>query len=336
MSFQLPEDKNALQKRIESLKGTEDLDSLIFYQNLLVEVLEKEKDQEGLEIAGQAFLEVVLTSNTLIPFQKWSLLEKTSTSNAWNYAYKTQLYLENSEELEPEVDSAYFYLSLLENTSDNKSALIHAYGIWAKEAATYFKDWRAATDYLQKAEQLLLSKADSVQLYDAKIVVYTATGDFERALSIAQKMLAVQLEKPYRDSIKIAFGYNQLGAIYYEQSSYNQAKKYYVEAINFMAERATYKRVQAKLWYQLASCYFNLKNHPLETVLYLRKVFSLTSTNSGRSKFKSTDIYLDACNRMALAFLEEKQLDSAQLYVEKAEVVKSDYGKKAIWSTNYA
>jgi len=100
-----------------------------------------------------------------------------------------------------------------------------------------------------------------------------------------------------------------------------------------MGERATYQRVQAKLWYQLASCYFNLKNRPLETVLYLRKVFSLTPINNGIGEIESTDIYLDACNRMALAFMEEKRLDSAQVYVEKAAVVKGDYKKRMIWST---
>jgi len=225
MGFQLPQDKNALQKRIESLKSTEDLDSLIYYQDLLIEVLEKEKDQEAIEVAGQKFLDVVLNSKTLIPFKKWSLLEKTSTSKAWNCAYKTQFFVENPVEPEPEMDSAYFYLSLLENIPDNRSALIHAYGIWAKEAATYPKDLRAAIDYLEKATQLLVSKIDSVQLYDVQVLVHTATGDFEKALVFAKRRLSVHLQKSYRDSIEVAFVYKQLGDIYYEQINYEEAKK---------------------------------------------------------------------------------------------------------------
>jgi CHAT domain-containing protein len=330
MGFQLPQDKNALQKRIESLKSTEDLDSLIFYQNLLIEVLEK--DQEGIETAGQIFLDIIFNSKTLIPFQKWSFLEKTSTSKAWNYAYKIHYFLESPVEPESEMDSAYFYLSLLENIPENRPALIHAYGTWAKESATYPKDLRAATDYLEKAAQLVVSKKDSVQLYAVQSFVQRATGDFENALISAQEMLSIQLQKLYRDSINIAFVYKELGDIYYEQNNYKQAKKYYVEAISFMAERATYKKVQAKLWYQLASCYFNLKNRPLETILYLRKVFSLTPISSTKSKFESTDIYLDACNMMSLEFLKEKQLDSAQVYVEKAKRVRSAYKKRTTWS----
>jgi CHAT domain-containing protein/Flp pilus assembly protein TadD len=332
MGFQLPEDKNGLQKRIESLKSTENLDSLIYYQDLLVEVLEKEENQEELETAGQAFLEVVLASNTLSKDQKWALLEKTRISKAWNYAYKTQLYLEHDVFSDNEIDSAYFYLSLLENAPNHKTALIYAYGIWAKEATEGVQDLRTATDYLQKAEYLLNSKADSVQLYEAKVIVYTATGDFDKALITAEKMLSAQLTNSYRDSIKIAFVYNKLGAIYYEQKNYNQAKNYYVEAINFMAERTTYQRMQAKLWYQLASCYYKLKNRPLETVLYLRKVFSLTPINSKKSVLESTDVYLDACNMMALEFLEEKQLDSALVYVEKAQAIGASYKEKETWS----
>jgi CHAT domain-containing protein len=332
MSFQLPQDKNALQKRIEALKNTENLDSLLFYQNLLVEVLEKEKDQEGLEKAGQEFLEVVLASDAFVLAEKWTLLEQTSISQAWNYAYKTQLYLENKLFPDLEIDSAYFYLSLLEKVANNKTPLIYAYGIWAVSAIEYPKDLRAATDYLQKAEQLLVSPADSFQLYNTQVAVYKATGDFEKALIAAQNSLSAELKKPYRDSVKIASAYNQLGAIYYEQTSYNQAKNYYVEAINFMAERATYKRMQAKLWYQLASCYYKIKNRPLETVLYLRKVFSLTPINSNKGEVESVDIYLDACTMMALEFLEEKQLDSAQVYVEKVEAVQSYYRKNDAWS----
>jgi CHAT domain-containing protein/predicted Zn-dependent protease len=332
MGFQVPQDKNALQKRIESLKSTEDLDSLIYYQSLLVEVLEKEGDQEALERTGQSFLGVVLASKSLRYDQKNDLLKQTKTSKAWNYAYTMQFYLENSLELEPQLDSVYFYLSLLENTSNNTAALIHAYGLWAKEAISSSKDLRAATDYLDKAAKLVVSKKDSVQLYAVQVSVYMATGDFEKALGFAEKMLSVQLEKPYRDSIKIASVYKTLGDVYYEQRNYNEAKNYYVEAINFMAERLTYKRLQAKLWYQLASCYFNLKNRPLETVLYLRKVFSFTPINSGVGKLESTDIYLDACSMMALEFLEEKQLDSALVYVEKAEAVASYQNKNYIWS----
>ena len=337
MGFQLPQDKNALQKRIEALKSTENLDSLMYYQDLLVEVLEKEADQKGLEQAGQVFLNVVLASKTLRPAEKWDLLEKTATSKAWNYAYKMQIFLENVlEEPKPsvELDSAYFYLSLLEKTPANTSALIHAYGKWVEESIVYEADLSAVTDYLQKATQLLTSKVDSVQLYTARISVYTATGDFEQALIVAQKMLSVQLEKPYRDSIQIAFVYKQLGAIYYEQNKYNQAQKYYVEAINFMAERATYQREQAQLWYQLASCYYKLENRPLETVLYLRKVFSLTPIHSNKSSSKvaSTDIYLDACNMMALEFLAEEQLDSALVYAEKAIAVSSKQNKSDTWS----
>jgi len=333
MSFQLPQDKNALQKRIKSLKSTEDLDSLIYYQDLLIDILVQEGDEKEIERAGQRFLEVVLVSNTLVPSEKWALLEKTSTSKTWAYSYRTQLYLENSIEPGREIDSAYFYLSLLENVPNNKSALIHAYGIWAKDAAIYSEDLRGAVDYIKKAEHLLVSEKDSIQLYDAQTIVYAAIGDFEKAETVAQKMLSSELQQPYRDSIKIAFAYRQLGDIHYEQASYNQAKNYYVEAINFMAERATYKRVQAKLWYQLAGCYYKLKNRPLETVLYLRKVFSLTPINSNTSRLESADIYMDACNMMALEFLEEKQLDSAQVYVEKAKKIRSPYGKRGMWST---
>lgn len=330
--FQLPQDKNALQKRIESLKSTQDLDSLIYYQDLLVEVLEKEADQEGIERAGQEFLEIVLASKTVFPVQKWDLLQKTKTSKAWNYAYKTQWYLDNPLDIAPEMDSAYFYLSLLENVPQNRAALIYTYALWTKEVISHFEDFRTARDYLRKGEELVVSKKDSVQLYDAQIALYRATGDFEKSLNFAQKMLSFQLGKSYQDSIKIAFVYQQIGDIYQEQTSYQEATNYYVEAINFMAERPTYKRLQAKLWYQLASCYYKLKNRPLETVLYLRKVFSLVPINSKVSKFESTDIYLDACNMMALEFLEEKQLDSALVYVEKAQAISSYYKKNETWS----
>lgn len=333
MSFQLPSDKNTLEKRIESLKRGENLDSLIYYQNLLIDVLEKENDIAALELAGQKFLELVLNATTLSADQKWTYLNQIQTSKAWTYAYKTQWYLESVMTLDKSIDSAYYYLSLLENVPQNKDALIYAYKIWAKDATTYPKDLRAATDYLKKAAQLIENQADSAQLYDAKIVVGMATGDFENALLAAKKMLEETLQQSPIDSVQTAFIYKQLGDIYYQQANYNRAKDYYVEAINFMAERSIYQREQAKLWFQLASCYFNLKNRPLETVLYLRKVFSLVQLGSTKGAIESSDIYLDACNMMALEFLEEKQLDSAQVYLEKMEEVKTDYKKWEKWST---
>lgn len=75
MGFQLPQDKNALQKRIEFLKNTGDVDSLILYQDLLVKMLEQEGNEAVIERSGQELLEVILVSETLLPVQKWDLLQ---------------------------------------------------------------------------------------------------------------------------------------------------------------------------------------------------------------------------------------------------------------------
>ncbi|WP_264791009.1 CHAT domain-containing protein [Aureispira anguillae] len=287
-------------------------DSLMHYESLLVDRLTKEEDQASLVENGKWFIGTMLNSQQVSMAQKWALLQNTSVSKAWEYAYSSQLYWESEKQ-----DSAYIYLDLLEQLTEKKEALIYAYGFFAKEFATKKNTLQKAFEYLNQAEQLLQTTSDSILLYANQATVYTAIGYFKEALRAGRAVVYHQLQNKYIDSVSLAFAYDRLAEIYWAQSNYEQAKRYAGEAINYMADRSGYAYQTASMWYRWASCYFNLENKPLETILYLRKVFSLLPKEEQLPSFGK--MYIDACAMMALQFLEVKQLDSTQIYLDAAQ-----------------
>ena len=131
----------------------------------------------------------------------------------------------------------------------------------------------------------------------------------------------------------MAFAYNDLAEVYLKQFNYKKAKIYCGEAINYMADRSSYYNEMTMMWYNLATCYFFFENKPLETILYLRKVLSLL--NEVEDEVLTHEIYIAACDWMAQQFIKVNQLDSAQVYVDKAQRVQKNYSYKisAIWTT---
>lgn len=311
-SFQLPKDKEVLQERMEWFKSQQMFDSLMYYQEILVDILTQEGNVEALKLNGEKFLNTVLKTNVLAPAQKWALLQKTTVSQAWKYAYSCQLHLEASLK-----DSAYFYVGLLEALPEKGAALTYAYGCLAEEEAKNSENLRAALSWLQKAEKLAKTITDSACLQANQLFVYAQVGAYEKALWAGKTLLNKEKKAAYIDSVQLALLHHKLGVVYLKQQAYEPAKRYLGDAINYIGERSNLDYPVAEMWYQWATCYFNSENKPLETILYLRKVFSLFSFE--KAALPSKKIYIEACNMMALQFLDVKQLDSAQVYIHAAQ-----------------
>lgn len=326
-SFQLPQDTSTIQKKMEWFKSRQMLDSFITYQRLLIDILEQEENEILLKASGAKFFKTILEIPAFPLEQKWSLLNEIPIAKAWNYAYKSRLHIESGAR-----DSAIFYLKLLESTPESRSAKIYLYGGWAGTFASVDNDFKTASTYLNKAERLIAAPADSLLLYTNQVITYQAMGDFEQAIFAQEAILRQELNKKYIDSVALALIYDNLAMIYLEQLNYEAAKKYAGEAINYMTDRSSHLEEAARMWYHLATCYFHSKNKPLETILYLRKVFYLLGLkNESTSTSKKT--FVDACNMMALQFLDVNKIDSAQAYVAAAQIAqkKINYKLGEIW-----
>ena len=309
-SFQKPPSEALIKTKIEQFKQQRLMDSMWHYQQLLLESLAGA--EEELQTAGTYFLNLVMPWETVSTEKKRTLLQQNPCSKAWEYAYQIQLHLD-----EVRHDSAYFYLSLLEATEENQQALIHAYGLFAEDCIK--ENIKEAFNYLQKAIALVQTTADSILLYPYQANLYTQIGYYEEAIQAAHNHIFHQKQQTYVDSIQLALAYNQLAKIYIKQADYNDAKVYSGEAINYMADRDGYVDVSADMWYNLALSYFNFGNKPLETLLYLRKVFSLLETEAMSAERATA--YVDACRLMSQEFFRVKQLDSAQVYVDKVQLL---------------
>jgi len=278
-SFQQPQDKTVLQQRIEWCKTYRLVDSLIYYQDLLIDVLEKEESEAALVASGEYFLATIMPWEEVSISQKRELLLKYPKSEAWEYAYQAQLYLMADPVLdEPLInskDSAYFYLNLLESVSENREALIRTYALFSIKLSKENIDLKKAYSYLQQAELAIESTQDSVFLYPAQAVVYTKIGYFEEATHAAHNMVSNLFKNKDLDSISLAFAYQELANVYLERLDYKQASIYYEAATSYMAATSSYVEQKARIGYDLATCYSNFENKHVETILHFRKVFAL-------------------------------------------------------------
>jgi CHAT domain-containing protein len=337
-SFQQPQDKTVLQKRIEWCKKYRLVDSLIYYQDLLIIELEKEESKAALVASVEYFLATIMPWEEISISQKRGFLLKYPTSEAWRYAYQAQLYLMADpalDEIEPYInteDSACLYLNLLEASPENTEALIRTYTLFSIKFSGENINIKKAYSYLQRAESAIQSTQDSVFLYPAQIIVYTKIGYFEEAAYAAHNMVSHLLKSKRADSISLALAYQELANVYLEQLSYKQASIYYEVAISYMPATSNYIHQKARIRYDLAICHFNFENNYVETIFHFRSVFALFAQIEDKPQI--SELYIDACQWMAQQFVKIKQLDSAQTYVDKAQVFqkKYPYNKGNIWT----
>lgn len=311
-SFQYPTDTATALEHWEEAKKQGNMDSLLFYQNILQKQWQAVKNSQQLQEHNRQLLSYVLNNEQLDGAQKKQLLEQYSSSRAWNYAFRIHWHSQYGAR-----DSAYFYQGLLENLPQKKPALLYAYGQLAINFGLEEVNYRAALHYLHQAEIITQTSPDSQLLYPTQIQVYAATGQPERATRAAKSLLYQYQQEEKVDSIAIAAVLSQLSQLCQEQGNYRKATAYTGEAINYLADRAGQEEVIGQLWQQLAQAYYHLENKPLETILYARTALSKWQ----ESKEVTPTAYLETYQLLARQFLRVEQLDSSQTYLKKAQAL---------------
>lgn len=314
-SFQYPMDTKTALEHWEEAKKQGDLDSLLFYQDRLVESFQAVKNTQQLQEQNRHLLTYIFNTQQLNGGQKKQLLEQYGSSQAWNYAFRVHWHSQYGTR-----DSAYFYQGLLENLPQKKQALLYAYGQLTLNFGLQEVNYRAALNYLKEAENITQTAQDSQLLYPTQLHVYGATGQLERAIRAGKALVYQYQQEKKIDSIAMATVLGQLSQLCYEQGSYKKATIYAGEAINYLADRAGQEAAIGKLWQQLAKAYYQLQNKPLETILYARNALAKWE----ESQEKDPTVYIETYQLLARQFLRVEQLDSSQTYLKKAQFLQKE------------
>lgn len=322
-SFQRPNSTDKAWQLSQQFAHQQVIDSAIYYHQRWQNQLEVDSNQQV--AANAALLTQLLAQAETEQYKK--LTTALPLSRAWRQAFMIPYQLKVGAS-----DSAYYYLNLLKGAGVKaKPALMYAYGIWAVHLVEQELNYETAINYLEQSKGLAETSADSLWLYPYQLKVYTAVGDFHAAAQAGKAWISRQKKAALIDSIRLAKTYQQLAQIFDEQANCKLAKTYYGEAINYLADRAGFPLLSAQSWEGLANCYFQLNNAPLETILYTRKVLSLLQELEDN---QAAPMYLEAYYRMAAAFFDAKQLDSAALYLNKGLGFKhkTRLSKQQLWT----
>ena len=308
-SFQQPQNQTSLSKKLALAQKSRNLDNLVNCQKELVTLLAKTEDETVVWDAGKRFLSNVFNWESVDWETKASLLGQTALPDAWHYAFQVQLHVEQQEQ-----DSSYFYLSLLESLTDNTMALGYTYGTFARVFAEKSANYKDAYHYLQKAENLLKTEG-LVLLQRNQAAVYQALGYFSKAKTAVLGQIEHLKKQLYVDSIGLADCYYRLATIYWEEGDFINAQNYSGDAINYLADRIGVEKLMQKIWAIFArSAYRSQKVGREGTVLYLRKALSLVPEMNSAT-------YIELCALLAEAFAKVDMLDSANIYLDKAQKI---------------
>lgn len=317
-SFQRPTRSTFAQARWEWAQAHQANDTLLYYQAQLQEEWTTTGKTAIAQDQNRQFLGYVLNNELFSKGQKKELLEQYTSTTAWNYAYRVQWHSQYGQQ-----DSAYFYKSLLESLPAGESALIYTYGQLAVNLGLQPKNYREANSYLRQAERTTKNAQDSLLLYPIQLQVYAALGQVDKARTAGLALIQRQRQEKKIDSIALATTFGQLGQLYQTQENYQQAIVYTGEAINYLADRQGHALWIGRLWYQLATTYYQMGNKPLETILYART--ALSKWQEEPTIATKNVPYIDAYQLLAQQFLAVEQLDSSQTYLDKTSRLQKDF-----------
>lgn len=305
-SFQNPDATANLLSCWETARQHHQTDSLLYYQAVLSEAWTSNNQPDRLSTHNRQFLDYVIGNQRFSAAQQRQLLDAYPPYAAWYYAYQTQWHWAQGAS-----DSAYYYLSLLKAQDKAESALVVTYGVLARALAQE-GNLRDAATYLTQAETMVQNPDDALALYPHQVVVYAALGQTDLALNKAVANIKALLQRERVDSIALAYAYDRLTQRYLADKRYHLAAVSGGEALNYIADRAGHDHALSQFWYRMAKANYHLGNKPIETLLYLRRVFSLLEPhpNTPRRQRALIDAYL----LTAAQFAQAEQLDSAQRY----------------------
>lgn len=310
-SFQQPQDKTVIRNRMEWHRQNQNLDSLVYYQNLLLKIVEREANSIEKQSVGEFFLAMVMPWDKPTLEQKEQFLKNNPLSKSWKYSYQTQLQLEQGR-----TDSAYFYLGLLKAEASHSEALIYAHSLFATNFIKN-KNYKEAYTQLQYAENLAKNTTDSILLYPVQAEVYSAIGFWEEAGNIIEKQIYIQKNKKYKNNLEISLLYQKLADLELKQEHFAKAREYYVKSSSYVGDKDSDFNIL--LQYQIGFCWTKLGREPKESLLYLHKILKFLGENQNK---KNTDLNAKITTEvyclMASEFAKNENLDSAKFYLEKA------------------
>ncbi len=134
--------------------------------------------------------------------------------------------------------------------------------------------------------------------------------EFLESINYYQKSLSIRLT--IKDSIGIASCYNNLGIIFHRLKDYNNAEKYYLQAILFFKKNSV---ELAEAYNNLGAVYFEQDDYAKAKKYYASSI-AISSTNSFLPN------QARCINNLGHLYIYEKQMDSAFYYLKKAIALK--------------
>ena len=292
-------------------------DTLLYYHASLIEQWEQTNATANIKAQNRRLLAHVMAQPTLNAATQRRLLEQYPPELEWAYAYRVQWHWQQQE-----TDSAYFYLSLLEARPNASATLVHTYAHLAQSFAQQ-ANLRDANTYLKRAESRLRNAEDALILYPCQVTVYTALGQRDLALQAAQSHIRALAQQTVLDSVALAYAYDRLTQYHLVQEEYQAATRSGGMALNYMADRMGHDFALSQFWFRLATAYFQLKNRPLETLLYLRRVLELLQLNPPTPERQRA--LVEAYCLAAGQFAAVSQRDSAEYYIQLTQTLQEEW-----------
>ena len=266
--------------------------------------------------------------------------ETDNKAKGWEYILKAKKIFDKHQHLDGMGD-VYLEMALYKNTADQQE-LKEKIGYYEAAVKLFEKSgnkFRQSQALYQLADHLLLTSDPSRSIiyanqainicneigytalgacYDVLSVAYNEAGDLGKALSYA--LLSLKDAEERKDSSQtMSTAYNRLGMLYYELEDYNRSITYYHKGLKLASMRKDTVSMQY-LTGNIANSYFGLKK-PAEGLKVLRG----EAVNYPPAQ---TSVMVSMLSGFSNAYLLLKQYDSARVYIDKLQGIRSTLEKE--------
>ncbi len=216
-------------------------------------------------------------------------------------------------------------LRIIPNSTDKEKA-----NIYLKLAEMYlYKTGNKTEDYcLKSIDFAQKSKYRWCEAYSLRVlgIYYDIHGDYEKALEVLNKGLAIN--KEIKDDGGISACLSSLGIIYFNRGKYDKALEKFLEVIPYF-EKSGSGYNQSLTISNIAAIY-KYNNDNVSAIKYYREALRLMIKDGSR---KGLGI---SYNNLGMAFLTAKTYDSALIYMSEGLKIKIEIGDKRSLSYSYS
>ncbi len=197
----------------------------------------------------------------------------------------------------------------------NHSYLMNEYNnVNLLDSAQHFAD--KAYDLAEQFDIDTLSNVYATATYN-KALMFERKNQFEKSEQFYKKTLAIDI---HNKSELISHTYNGIGHIFRRKGDFENAKLYFNQAV----DNETVKKALIPFLYDLGYLHSKYDNTNLASSYYRKSLELFERYGDTKDKFYLQTAFNDY-NGLAELAISTKQLDSANYYLDKAEIIKQKY-----------